>query len=227
MKSALITGSSSGIGLEIAKKLLSMGYRVYGVSRREAIYDKNFIHIDIDLRDTNKVKSIRDHIKDNLYIIVNSAGVGHFGPHESLSFNQIEDSISINFTAPILISKIFLRELRESRGYIFNINSISAIQPASHGSLYGATKAALRQFGSSLFKESRKSGLKIININPDITDTPFFNDLEFKPTKDPQTYIEAIDIANLIEHILDQRDGTVITDITIQPQKFQIEKRVK
>jgi short-subunit dehydrogenase len=123
-----------------------------------------------------------------------------------------------------LITKSFLRALKRNRGYIFNICSISGIKSAPFGAVYGATKAGLRHFGKSLFLEARKSGLRVVNINPDITDTPFFNDLNFKPSNDPLSYIKPQSIANLIEEILG-KDELVVTDITIEPQLFKIEKR--
>jgi short-subunit dehydrogenase len=125
----------------------------------------------------------------------------------------------------MLLSKLFLRALKHQSGYIFNINSISGIQPALFGAAYGASKAGLRHFGTSLFKEARKSGLEVVNINPDITNTPFFDNLNFKPTEDSQTYIDPKDIANIIENVLHQREGTIMTDITVEPQKFQISKK--
>ena len=225
MKNAIVTGASSGIGKECAKKLLNLGYRVYGVSRESNFTHKNFIHISQDLTKTDELENLKNLIADKPHILINSAGVGHFAPHEELSFNQIEEIITLNLTAPLLLCKLFLRDLKQNCGYIFNINSISGIQPALYGATYGASKAGLRHFGVSLFKEARKSGLKVININPDITNTAFFDNLNFKPTDDSQTFIDPLDIANIIEDALNQREGTVITDITLEPQKFQISKK--
>jgi short-subunit dehydrogenase len=225
MKSAIVTGASSGIGKACCKKLLNLQYRVYGLARdfdKCEISNENFIKIEIDLTDTKEIKRLKDH---NPTILINCAGVGYFAPHEELAYQQIAHMIALNLTAPMLISKHFLRELKQNSGYIFNINSISGIQPALFGAAYGASKAGLRHFGISLFKEARKSGLKVININPDITNTPFFDDLHFKPSIDPLTYIEPDDIADIVENVLNQRSGTLMTDITVEPQKFQIDKR--
>jgi hypothetical protein len=225
LKSAIVTGASSGIGLECAKKLLEMDFIVYGIGRdfsKCALENMNFHKIVLDLKDVKELEKLK--IK-SLKVLINSAGVGHFAPAEDLSFEKIEQMITINLTAPLLLTKLFLKDLKLQSGYIFNINSISAIQPALYGAVYGATKAGLRHFGTSLFKEARKSGLKVININPDITDTPFFDKLHFKPTNDPLTYIKPSDIANVIEDILNLREGTVVSDITIEPQKFQISKK--
>jgi short-subunit dehydrogenase len=223
MKSALVTGASSGIGEAIALLLLDMDYEVYAMARdfkKSSINHKNYKKIEIDLTKDECFPKIK-----NLHILVNSAGVGYFAPHEELSNKHIKEIIELNLTAPMLLCKFYLRELKNTKGYIFNINSISGIQPAIFGATYGASKAGLNHFSTSLFKEARKSGLKVININPDITDTPFFNTLNFKPTEDPLTYIEPSDIADIVEDVLSKREGTIMTDITVQPQKFQITKK--
>ena len=225
MKNAIVTGASSGIGKACCKKLLEIGYRVYGLARdfdKCEISHDSFIKIEIDLTNTDEIKKLQNH---NPSILINCAGIGYFAPHEELAYEQIAHMIALNLTAPMLISKHFLRELKQNSGYIFNINSISGIQPALFGAAYGASKAGLRHFGISLFKEARKSGLKVININPDITNTPFFDDLHFMPTVDPMTYIEPSDIADIVENVLKQRKGTLMTDITVEPQKFQINKK--
>jgi len=222
LKNAIVTGASSGIGQECTKKLLELGYQVYGFSRTSDFKDKNFTHVEIDLTDTKQIQKLEN---TNPHVLINCAGVGYFAPHEELSFEQIQEMIALNLTAPMLVTKLFLRALKQQSGYIFNINSISGIQPALFGATYGASKAALRHFGTSLFKEARKSGLKVININPDITNTPFFDNLNFKPTEDALTYIDPKDIADIIENVLNQREGTIMTDITVEPQKFQISKK--
>ncbi len=225
MKSAVVSGASSGIGLACAKKLLKLDYMVYGISRdfsKCTLKDDKFQEIVLDLQDAKEIKKLK--IK-NISLLINSAGVGYFAPHQELSFDKIEQMIAVNLTAPILLAKVFLKDLKLHHGYIFNINSISGIQPALFGAAYGASKAGLKHFGTSLFKEARKSGLKVININPDITNTPFFDNLHFEPTDDSLTYIEPDDIADIIENVLNLREGTVMSDITIEPQKFQVRKK--
>jgi len=224
-KKALITGASSGIGLACVKKLLTLQYDVIGMARDFSkcdIEDAHFSPIMIDLTQERNYPKIK-----NLSIMIHAAGVGHFAPHEELKVSQIEEIINLNLTAPLLLSRHYLRSLKEQHGYIFNINSISGIEPALFGAAYGASKAGLSHFGTSLFKEARKSGLKVININPDITKTDFFDDLHFQPSEDPLAYIAPEDIAQAIADILQMREGTVITDITLQPQKFQIQKKKK
>jgi len=159
---ALITGASSGIGKEIAKKLLSLNYKVLAISRdfdKCDILDKNFITYTCDLSDTACVHTFLQDIKDkDISILVNSAGIGYFAPHEELSIDNIEKIIYLNLTLPI-------------------------------------------------------------------TNTNFFHKLNFFPSDDPLSYIEPSCIAEVIEDILHKRDGTVISDITIEPQIFRLNKR--
>ncbi len=225
LKSALVTGASSGIGLAVVKKLLSLDYKVYGMARdfdKCQLEDPLFIPIMIDLVKTQSFPDIKD-----LTLLVHAAGVGYFAPHEELKITQIEEMIALNLTAPLLLSRHYLRTLKQQQGTLFFINSISGIEPALQGAVYGATKAGLKHFATSLFKEARKSGLKVVNINPDITKTAFFDHLHFQESADPLCYIEPEDIAKVIADVLQTRAGTVITDITIQPQKFQIRKKKK
>ncbi len=223
LKSAIVTGASSGIGKALSKKLLDLGYEVYGFARdfSKSNIENEFFHpILIDLSKEKEFPKI-----ENLHILIHSAGIGYFAPTEDLSSKKIEEMIDLNLKAPLLLTNFYLRELKKKRGTIIFISSISAIQPAIFGTVYGATKAALRHYAKSLFKEARKSGLRVVNINPDITKTPFFDDLSFKPTKNSLSFIEPNDLSDLLEDILKLRDGTVVTELTIEPQLFQLEKR--
>ena len=158
-------------------------------------------------------------------ILINCAGVGVFEPHEELSSKTIQKLIAVNLTAPILLTNLCLRSLKKTQGRVINISSIEATRHAKFSALYTATKSGLRDFSLTLFEELRKSGVGVTSINPDLTQTNFFDNLKFKPSSQKDTYIDPNDIANIVEEII--RFNSVITDITIRPQKFAIEKRVK
>ncbi len=220
---ALVTGASSGIGEAIARQLLDEGYIVYGIARdfsKSSLHAPDFHPIELDLTQTKTYPEIPD-----LSLLVQCAGVGYFAPHEALSSQEIDEMITLNLTAPLQLSRHYLRGLKERKGALVFISSISAIQPAIMGAVYGATKAGIRHFARSLFKEARKSGLRVITINPDITQTPFFDTLRFAPTDDPLSYIEPKDIADTLLEALKLRIGSVITDLTIEPQLFKLDKR--
>lgn len=230
-KTAIVTGASRGIGLEISKVLVELGYQVLGFARdfsSTSFEHQNFTKIAIDL---SNIKELEKNLslykkKFNLSVLVHCAGIGIFGLHEELNFQDLEKMLQLNFVSPILISKFFLRELKENKGIIFHISSITAIQDSPLASAYSATKAGISHFGKSLFSEARKSGLKIINLQPDITQSDFYNQTWFEPDfEDPDSYIKVTDLGKYIKLILEGDVEFGYLDITLKPQKHKIKKK--
>ena len=125
----------------------------------------------------------------------------------------------------MLFRSLLLREIKKSAGFIINISSITAKKSSTHGCAYAATKAGLSHFATSLFDEVRKSGVKVVTIHPDITKTPFYDDLDFMYGDDAQSYIMPESVAQAVENILKQPEGTVISELTIRPQKHMISRK--
>ncbi len=227
MKTAIVTGTSSGIGKAIATRLLHLGYRVIGISRRTtSIEHEAFSQITCNLANTKETTALAEQLKSEkgAYILVNAAGFGRFEPHEELSPKTIEDMIHVNLTAPILLSNLLLRTLKQNGGFLINITSIEATRSSKFSALYSSTKAGLRAFGHALFEEVRKSDLAVVTINPDMTDTAFFNDLNFGVSNDARSRLESNDIANAVEQIISMRHGVAVTELTVRPQRFGITK---
>ena len=218
IKTALVTGSSSGIGKAIYENLKENGFKVYGLSRKDS-------EITCDLQDSvtleRKVKELLK--KSDIDLLINCAGVGVFEPHEEISTKKIEELIAINLKAPILLCNLCLRSLKRRKGHIINISSIEATKHSKFSALYTATKSGLRDFSLSLFEEVRKSGVRVTSINPDITKTAFFDNLKFEPSDEKESYIDPKEIAEEVLKII--QSPFVTTDITIRAQKFAIKKR--
>ncbi len=228
MKTAIVTGTSSGIGKAIAIRLLHLGYRVIGVSRRVSnIEDKNFSQITCNLSNTLETIKLGEELKQEkgAYILINAAGFGKFEPHEELSPKIIEAMIHVNLTAPILLSNLLLRTLKQNGGFLINITSIEATRSSKFSALYTSTKAGLRAFGHALFEEVRKSDLAVVTINPDMTDTAFFDELNFGVSEAAHSRLEGSDIADAVEQILAMRHGVAMTEITVRSQRFGITKK--
>jgi len=229
MKIAVVTGASSGIGKEICKRILSLGYKVIGISRtvEDSMFEyKNFVSLQVDLSDEKSTLKVCDVLKnENISILVNSAGFGRFEPHEELSTKTIIDMTFLNLTAPMLLTNALLRDLKKNAGYIININSIEATRASKFAGVYSATKSGLKAFSDSLFEETRKSELSVTNINPDMTQTNFYNDLRFETSSKEDETLFSSDIADAVEHILTMRKGAVVTDYTIRGLKFGIAKK--
>lgn len=229
-KAALVTGASSGIGKEITKIFLKKGIPVIGIGRHFSD-DQNhplFHGIIFDLKKTSQIPELIGQIRKDFEIqyLVNNAGVGYFGLHEELNPAKIHEMISVNLEAPLILSQLLLRDLKKNKGTILTISSITAQKNSPHGCAYGATKAALTSFSKSLFEESRKYGVKTICIHPDMTQSNFYRNADFKEGSSPDSYLLASEIAETISWILSARDGMVISELTIQPQKHQLGKKL-
>lgn len=231
MKTAVVTGASGGIGKEIVKRLLNLNYRVIGISRsikNEEFNSENFISLQADLSDEKSTLQACGNLKGkDIHILVNCAGFGRFEPHEELSTTTIMDMIFLNLTAPMLLTNAILRSLKMTDGYLININSIEAIKTSKFAGVYSASKAGLKAFGDSLFEETRKSGLSVTNINPDMTQSDFYDELRFTTSHKDDEKLIVSDIADAVEHILNMRKGAVVSDYTIRSLKFGISKKVK
>jgi short-subunit dehydrogenase len=208
----IITGTSSGIGKAIKEKLKE--YEIIEICRR----CKNAI----DLNNIKEVEKIK--IKD-VFAIINNAGVGYFGKFETISISNIKEMVNVNLLAPLILTKNHLKEIKKNKGFIINISSTSATTPARLGVVYSATKAAIRQFGVSLFEEVRKEGVKVINILPDLTLTNFHNNTFFKPSNDKYAHIKPEDIANIVYDVFHLNENIVMQEVILKPQIFKLDKR--
>jgi len=230
---AVVTGTSSGIGAAITDTLLENGWAVCGISRRPVTRDSaDYSHYMTDLTDTKQIEqtvaTIRErHLSGGIQALINNAGVGHFAPHEELSLSQLHELTTVNLLAPLTLSKLLLRDLKQSKGSIINISSFSAHENSSFGAAYAATKAGLRHFGNSLFEECRKTGLKVVTISPDITRTPFYDSLSFAPEEDENAAITPECVAQVVMDVLNQRAGTVTTEVVLRPQRVLLKKGLR
>ena len=140
-------------------------------------------------------------------LLVNAAGVAYYGPHEALSPAQIAEMVAVNVMAPMTLSNLLLRQLKEAQGTVINISSVTAKRGNNtHGCAYGATKAALSSFSESLFEGCRKSGL----LTPDPA---------------PDCSLTAEEVAQAVWNTYSARSGMVVTDITLRPQRNLIRRK--
>jgi short-subunit dehydrogenase len=232
MKTAIITGASSGIGLEISKVLVKNEYKVYGFGRdfsKANFQAENFIPVNSDLTQISKMCSKVQQIceEEEVHMLVNNAGVGYFGPHEEQNPKKIQEMVTINLEVPMILTQLLLRDLKRNSGYVINISSVTANKSNTYGCAYGATKAGISNFSKSLFDEVRKYGVKVIVIHPDMTKSNFYRHANFCEGENSDAYLLAEEVAQTVDMIVSQREGLVISEITLQPQKHQISKKIK
>lgn len=176
MKNVLITGASSGIGLEI-NNVLKDEYNTFLTGRR--IIDKpNYYACNLaDLRAPRELyNKACEYFQGSIDILINCAGQYIYKPIEQMHHQEIDDLININFKAAYELSALIIPDMKKKLwGRIINIGSISGMVGEGNATLYSATKAALSGFTKSLALEVAKDNITINQINPGWVDTPLTN----------------------------------------------------
>ena len=224
MKTAIVTGASSGIGKAIAEVLVKNGYEVYGIGRNFT-EDVRFHAIVCDLLDEKQYQAMMLSLPKEIDVLVNNAGCAYYGMHETISDARIHEMIKLNLEIPERMSQHYIRALRLRQGLMINVASITGTHPSPHSACYASTKAAMISFSNSIFEENRKHGVKVTCLIPDMTETNLYRNADFKADENDGCCLYPMDIANVVEQILSQRNGIVAKEIIIQPQFHRIQKK--
>ncbi|MHB1172250.1 MAG: SDR family NAD(P)-dependent oxidoreductase [Lacisediminihabitans sp.] len=191
---ALITGASSGLGVEFAHRLAERGADLVLVARRkdrlEALaaeltsrFGTVCTVIALDLTRPGAVATLVSTLTAeniSLSTLVNNAGFGNHGFFVGLDPAAIDREVRLNVSALVALSRAFLPELLSaaktgnSRTALINVASTAAFQPIPRMAIYAATKAFVLSFTEALSYETRSSGLKVLALCPGPTSTEFF-----------------------------------------------------
>ena len=183
---ALITGASSGLGIEFARLLAINGYDLIISARRKdrleslkKVLEKKYkINVEVfpaDLSDVNDVLNLAENcfIKD-VDILINNAGFGILGTFNNMSGKENVNLINTNITALTLLSQEFIKT--QKRGYILNVASIAAFLPGPLLSSYYASKAYVLSLSAAVNEELKRSGkpISVTTLCPGPMKTEFF-----------------------------------------------------
>jgi hypothetical protein len=185
---ALITGASNGIGLELAKVHASKGGDLVLVARNKSKLDElktelekqfkvSIYTIGKDLSVTNAAQEIYDETnKLNIQVdyLINNAGFGDFGMFEETDWNKELQMINLNITTLTHFTKLYLHDMVKRRsGKIMNVASTAAFQPGPTMAVYCATKAYVLSFTEAISNEVSDKGITITALCPGATETGF------------------------------------------------------
>lgn len=194
-KRTLITGATSGIGLEMARLMASKGHDLVLVARRkeklEALkkelehgYD---VSVDIfvkDLAETGASLEVFNFtVRNNIHvdILINNAGFGDYGKFYYRDLEKQSRMIKVNIVALMELTHLYLPEmLTDSKGRIMNVASVAGFQPGPLMSVYYASKAFVLSFTEALSVELRGSGVRVTALCPGPTVTDFGRVAEFR-----------------------------------------------
>ncbi|MGL1889498.1 MAG: SDR family NAD(P)-dependent oxidoreductase [Reichenbachiella sp.] len=220
-KVVIVTGSSKGIGFETAKLLLAKGAKVAGWSRSETVIDhENFIHIVADVSDATSVKVAHEktvaHFGDSIDVLINNAGLGHYGPMTEMPYSQWKEMFAINVDGIYFCSNVVIPGMKEKdAGHIINISSIAGLNPIKNMVGYAATKHAVTGMSHSMFMELRDFGIKVTCIYPGSTNTNFFDSIDAYDAND--NMMRPIDIAESIAYCLGTHANYLPVDFEVRP----------
>ncbi len=178
-KRALVTGASSGIGLELARLLAADGYALTLVARNEqaleALADElgGAQVVVADLGVPGAVASVVSAAPD-VDVLVNNAGVGDYGPFNATNPAKTAAMLQLNTSALTELTRAYLPGMLErGHGRVLNIASTAAFQPGPLMAVYYATKAYVLSFSEAVAEEVRGSGVTITALCPGPTASGF------------------------------------------------------
>ena len=206
-KVALVTGSSSGIGLEAALALARDGYHTFASMRNttkagelENAAKKENLPIEIIELDVDKEESIVSAIKKiiadagRLDVLVNNAGYGQFGCTEDVSVEDFRKQFETNFFSIVRIVQEVAPIMRnQNSGIIVNISSVAGRMGLPGSPAYISSKFALEGFGECLRYELGQFGIKTTLIEPGVIKTNFFESMKIPDSKTDPKYKQLTD----------------------------------
>ena len=173
-KVALVTGASSGIGMETARLLNALGYIVYGAARRtEKMQELKQAGVKLLAMDVTDEAAMVHGVNEILQaegridVLVNNAGYGSYGALEDVPLSEARYQFEVNIFGMARLTQMVLPYMRRQRsGRIINISSIGGKIGEPHGAWYHATKFAVEGLSDSLRMELKEFGIDVVIIEP-------------------------------------------------------------
>lgn len=237
MRTAVVTGATSGIGNALARLLVKSGFRVIICGRRENVLADlkkelsafGEVHcLKFDQRDLQDVQAAFSSLPEQwkqIDILINNAGNAH--GLESLTEGDTADwdaMLDGNVKGLLYVSKVILPGMKSrGSGHVVNISSVAARQTYANGVVYCASKRAVDTISDGMRLELTEFGIKVTNIQPGLVETAF-SEVRFKGDRERadavyQGYkaLEPIDVAEAILYCLKTPAHVAISDLTIYP----------
>lgn len=230
MKTALVTGASSGIGEAFAQALAKRQYNLILVARSQdkleqlaqTLREAHNIQIEVipqDLTEANASQTVFKAVSAQemqVDLLINNAGFGDYGLFTQSSLSKQLEMIQLNITALTALTHLFLNPMQERReGGIINVSSIAGFQPLPYMSIYAATKAFVLSFSEALWAENQDTGVTITCACPGPTETEFFKAANFSTSAMTESasnnYASPEEVVKASLEAFDKKQANVVT----------------
>jgi short-subunit dehydrogenase len=225
-KTALVTGAGRGIGRAIALSLARSGCHVIltartvlelaDVQQELRNLGDNAVAIQADLTRDDDLQRLVEQ-SGPVDFLINNAGWGKRAPVVRAKIEDWDQTLRLNLRAPMILAQRLLPAMIEKgEGAVINIGSVSGKSGEAEGAAYSASKFGLIGFTQSLYEEVREHGIKVAVILPGFVDTPMI-----PPVKhlDRSKMIQADDVAQAVQFVLNAPATSCPVEITIRPQR--------
>jgi uncharacterized protein len=190
MAVAVVTGASSGIGLELAKEFAEHDFDVVMVAEEEAIHaaaskvGPRARPVRLDLTDPKAVERLVQEVGRPDALAIN-AGIGVSGAFvHKTSLEEQLDTVDLNVRSAVHLAKRMLPEMVDhGEGRVLFTSSVAAASPGPYQAVYNASKAFLRSFAQALREELKGTGVTVTTLMPGPTETKFFERADMFDTK--------------------------------------------
>ncbi|MEO8813960.1 MAG: SDR family oxidoreductase [Mycobacterium sp.] len=182
MPSVLVTGAGRGIGLAITEHMSERGWDVYAAARSESALQRldrlpNVHPIHLDITDRSAIAALPERLPAALNGVVNNAGILVNGPVEGLSLDDLTRQFDVNVIAQIAVTQAVLAKIREARGRVVFISSVSGLFTTPGTGAYNASKYAIESLGDALRMELRPWRIPVSLIEPGPIRTDMWGDM--------------------------------------------------
>ncbi len=177
MKQAIVTGTSRGLGKEIALQLLEQGWKVTGVSRNQSIEHENYIHVCADLSDSNCVNDLSlglNPVEEEYLLIHNAGTLGEIGYVGEVSDEMIQQGFQLNLITPSILTNQFLHKTQHKKRTVVAITSGASKNQYDGWGMYCSSKSGLDAYFAVVMKEieiRNDLNTRIYSIAPGVIDT--------------------------------------------------------
>lgn len=219
----LITGGSSGIGKSAASRLVEEGAVVYITGRDIEKLELTAKEIGAnplpaDMTSDEQLANALRHILDSsgrLDVLINNAGIGSFGPVDELSRSDFREVFEVNVYGAGILGALCAAHFKErEKGHILNIGSSASVKGFKNGSVYSASKFALRALSQCWKDELRPYNVRVTHINPSEVTTAFYQE-DRKEREEQPNKLRSEDMAHLILSCLELDDRGFIPEVSL------------